>query len=329
MIVGYESDHFVPYTNEIIRALYTILIPQSVIAITLWVVILFCLIRDKHYRDPNNLLIISFGIADLMLLFISLQSSLINELDGGYGKGYKACSIEMYFLTVAYCSSGFSTVIIGVDRFLAINMDITTSCGKTLFLLSFAWGISIIFPILAIILNLPDSALLLSGVYCVPNFTSTLPTTRNWLIFAISVIFCCMIVLVFCYSMIFFKYQTAIRVRDGALNSQITSTVFKNDEKKAARKERPPAVKKLLFKCATITCCYIITWLPMDFLFLYMLITQQEPPWQFSAAATFIFELHPLLNPIILYLTDARIKVTVNEYFLAAYSFLKTKRSLS
>ena len=80
----------------------------------------------------------------------------------------------------------------------------------------------------------------------------------------------------------------------------------------------PPTVKKLLFKCATITCCYIITWLPMDFMFLHMLITQQEPPWQFSAAATFIFELHPLLNPIILYLTDARINVAVNQYCLAA-----------
>lgn len=143
-IVGYASDSYYPFVNDYLRIGYAFLIPQTLIALLMWGVILTALIRDKQYLDSNNLLVISFGMADILMLCVSFQSALVADIQGGWGKGYISCLLEVYFLTVGFCASGLSTAIIGIDRVLAFNLDIETSWTKTSILLSIVWGKQII-----------------------------------------------------------------------------------------------------------------------------------------------------------------------------------------
>ena len=331
-IVGYASDSYYPFVNDYLRIGYAFLIPLTLIALLMWGVILTALIRDKQYLDSNNLLVISFGIADILMLFVSFQTALIAHIQDGWGKGYQSCLLEVYFITVAFCASGLSTAIIGIDRVLVFNLGIETSWTKTSILLSIVWGkqlifmymlsplifhfyikqgTSIIFPVFAILLNAPDSVLLVSGVFCVPNFTSSVPSTRYWLIFALFCIFLCMSTIVASYSAIFLKYLRAIRKRDDLLNDGVVSVGSVVPSSITA--PIPAPALKLLKKCAAISGCFVLCWLPIDLTLLYMSITQREPSWHYILTVSLIYEMNPFLNPVILYFCDARIKISVNE----------------
>ena len=54
------------------------------------------IVRDRHYEDPNNLLIVSSALADIVCTSTSLYAAISIVLDHGYSRGY-TCAILMIF----------------------------------------------------------------------------------------------------------------------------------------------------------------------------------------------------------------------------------------
>ena len=86
-IVGLATNQFIPLTdNEFIATCLSLALQCA--TLLLWAALLVAIVRDRHYEDPNNLLIISFALADIVCTSTSLHHCLSLVLDHGYSGGY-------------------------------------------------------------------------------------------------------------------------------------------------------------------------------------------------------------------------------------------------
>lgn len=74
-----------------------------------------------------------------------------------------------------------------------------------------------------------------------------------------------------------------------------------------------PKSRKLLKKLVVITTSCILTFLPLEVTFAAKLANSAEIPLSADLCAIVLFELGLFLNPILLYLLDAKMKRSVNE----------------
>ena len=90
-IVGLAANQFIPLAdiNFVFACLFL-----SIESATLlfWAVLLVAIVRDRHYEDPNNLLIVSFALADIVCTSTSLHTAISNVWDNGYSRGFTGTS---------------------------------------------------------------------------------------------------------------------------------------------------------------------------------------------------------------------------------------------
>lgn len=87
-IIGLATgSHFYPVSepSRLVSLLHLLL--QST-TLLLWMAIFAAILKDRHYQDANNLLVISFAMADVVLAATSCHSATLIVRDGGYSGGY-------------------------------------------------------------------------------------------------------------------------------------------------------------------------------------------------------------------------------------------------
>ena len=92
-IVGLAANQFIPLSDigYIFACLY---LPLQCATLLLWAVLLVAIVRDRHYEDPNNLLIVSFALADLVCTSTSLHDCLSLVLNHGYSRGFLGTTVD-------------------------------------------------------------------------------------------------------------------------------------------------------------------------------------------------------------------------------------------
>ena len=86
-IVGLATNQFIPLT-DLYFVFSCLWLSIECATLLLWIVILVAIARDRHYEDPNNLLIVSFALADIVCTSTTLHSTLSVVLDRGYSRGF-------------------------------------------------------------------------------------------------------------------------------------------------------------------------------------------------------------------------------------------------
>ena len=190
-------------------------------------------------------------------------------------------------------------VVIALDRYLLICHGYFTSWSKTAVLVLITWSISLVVPAL---MTLPESILLVNGIICNPNFISRDPLTAGLLQMGVALLCLAATILVFCYANVFFKYQYMLRRKEGG------GEMSRNEETALS-----PKSKLLLKKLVLITANYLFTFSPYIVSFLIMIATKAEPDTTFETVVVTVFEIGMLLNPILIYILDAKMKRSVNQ----------------
>ena len=214
---------------------------------------------------------------------------------------YSGCVWESYILSVGFCASGMSVVVIALDRYLLMCHGYFASWTKTACLLLICWFASLVGPALVIFPTLPDSIFLANGGLCYPNYTSQDPLIKEILLGSIFILLLAILTTVVCYGNVFYKYN---------------STLLRKQKQGAkATAKLPEKSKKLLYKLCILTANYLITFTPLVVSLIVMMATQAEIPDAASEVLTLIFEIGLSLNPLLIYLLDAKMKLSVNELF--------------
>ena len=86
-IVGLATNQFIPLTDWGYTFVW-VFIPLELVTLLFWTVLLVAFVRDRHYEDPNNLLILSFSLADIVCTTTSLHTTISFAIDHGYSRGY-------------------------------------------------------------------------------------------------------------------------------------------------------------------------------------------------------------------------------------------------
>lgn len=211
------------------------------------------------------------------------------------------CIWDSYFITVGFCASGLSVVIIALDRYLLMCHGYFTSWSKTGILLLICWFISLVVPALLIFPTLPDSIIFANEVICYPNFASKDPLINGMLLPGILIIIVAIGIMVFCYANVFYTYNS----------------ILLRKHKKLAKKDATLSdkSKKLLYKLCILTANFLITFVPLVVNFGIMMTTHRDIPNLAGQLIVLVFEIGLLLNPILIYSLDATMKVSVNEMF--------------
>ena len=86
-IVGLATDQFIPLigVQYIFSCLYLSL---QIATLLFWIVLFIAIVRDRHYDDSNNLLIISLALADIVLVSTGFHSTITGVLYHGYSNGF-------------------------------------------------------------------------------------------------------------------------------------------------------------------------------------------------------------------------------------------------
>ena len=210
-----------------------------------------------------------------------------------------------------------SVVIIAMDRFLLMCYNFHVSWTKTAILLAVAWGISILFPVIAVFTSLPDFVLLAKGLACIPNFTSHNSATRTWLTLALVLIFTAFATVIFCYTAVYRRYYILMLSKNRQGSSITSSGNIRVPEELSSKFQR------LQLKFALISANFVISLLPLSLIFTVMLATNMEAPDFIYFPAYAFFEVGPLVNPFLIYYMDARLKSSIDE--ILGYVWFATK----
>ena len=92
-IVGLATNQFIPLTDTTIIFAYLYLSFECA-TLLFWAVILVAIVRDRHYEDANNLLIMSFALADIVCSSTSLHFAISYISDHGYSRGFTGTIIN-------------------------------------------------------------------------------------------------------------------------------------------------------------------------------------------------------------------------------------------
>ncbi len=85
-ITGYDIDQVFVIDAPKISAGY-FLVAFSLLGIGSWFLIIIAIFRDRHHHDPNYLLVLNLGIADLTMLIIVCFTGASNVSTGAYSLG--------------------------------------------------------------------------------------------------------------------------------------------------------------------------------------------------------------------------------------------------
>ena len=192
--------------------------------------------------------------------------------------------------------------MIALDRYLLICHGYFASWSKTGMLLLIGWFVASVFPALVIFPILPNSIILANGIMCYPNFTSQDPIIGGLHIMTLSIISLALLTVVFCYTNVFLKYQSMLRRKEGG------GEMSRNEETALSSKS-----KKLLKKLVLITTTFLVTFAPFVISFFVMMATKSEVHDNVEIVVITIYEVGLLLNPILIYLLDAKMKRSVND----------------
>lgn len=92
-IVGLATNQFIPVTDIKYISVSLNLSLQGA-TLLFWAVLLVAIVRDSHYEDPNNLLIVSFALADIVCSSTSFHAALSVVLDHGFSRGFTGTIID-------------------------------------------------------------------------------------------------------------------------------------------------------------------------------------------------------------------------------------------
>ena len=113
---------------------------------------------------------------------------------------------------------------------------------------------------------------------------------------------------------VFFKNQSVLRRKEaGGEMSQNEIMVL------------TPKSKKLLKKLVLVTTTFLLSFMPLATSFVVMMATKAEVPDIAEAIVYAVFVIGLLLNPILIYLLDAKMKRSVNEILGINLIFFKKK----
>ena len=219
---------------------------------------------------------------------------------------FLGCILEAYFISVGFCASGLSVVVIALDRYLLMCHGYFASWSKTGILVLICWFIALVFPALVIFPTLPDSIILANGLLCHPNYTSQSSITKGILLTVVLSITFAVLILIFSYASVFYKYN---------------SILLRKQKRQAKALTLSEKSQKLLFKLCILTANTLISFIPLLVYFIAMMISQADAPEPAFLFILFIFEIGLFLNPILIYLLDAKMKLSVDEMF----GFVKKK----
>ena len=117
-------------------------------------------------------------------------------------------------------------------------------------------------------------------------------------------------ILVFCYTNVFFTYNS-ILLRKQKRPAKAATALSENS-------------KKLLYKLCVLTANFVITFIPLVASFVVMMATEAEINDTMEAVVLLNFEIGLFLNPLLIYLLDAKMKLAVNELFGIRRNSLQT-----
>jgi hypothetical protein len=97
-ITGYDIDQVYMIDSSINNAGKYFLVPFCLLGAGSWFLIMIAIFRDRHHHDPNYLLVLNLGIADLIMLCIACFVGAKNAATGAYSLGLQGMN-ESAFLT--------------------------------------------------------------------------------------------------------------------------------------------------------------------------------------------------------------------------------------
>jgi hypothetical protein len=98
-ITGYDIDQVLDIDALIINAGKYFLVPFSILGVGSWFLIIIAIFRDRHHHDPNYLLVLNLGIADLTMLITVCFILANNASTGAYSLGLQGRNESVYILT--------------------------------------------------------------------------------------------------------------------------------------------------------------------------------------------------------------------------------------
>ena len=87
-IVGLSTNQFIPLSTDFEWGMEFFFLLLQTLTLLFWSILFAAFIKDRHYEDPTSLLIISFGLADVLFAATCLHSSITVVSDKGYNRGY-------------------------------------------------------------------------------------------------------------------------------------------------------------------------------------------------------------------------------------------------
>jgi hypothetical protein len=98
-ITGYDIDQVYKIDD---MTLYTFVYPtlfMAILGVVSWFLIMIAIFRDRHHHDPNYLLVLNLGVADLIMLITSALAAAKNASTGAYSLGLQGRKYPAAILT--------------------------------------------------------------------------------------------------------------------------------------------------------------------------------------------------------------------------------------
>ena len=97
-ITGYDIDQVYKIDDMIMYIYVYPALFMAIVGIGSWFLIIIAIFRDRHHHDPNYLLVLNLGIADLIMLITTCYIGAKNASTGAYSHGLQVMN-ESAFLT--------------------------------------------------------------------------------------------------------------------------------------------------------------------------------------------------------------------------------------
>ena len=282
---------------------------KNLVALLLWSGILYAISRSREQMSASILLVVCYGFADGLLILTSATSQIRYFVDQGWNRGSISCHAEAFAVMIGFTASGMSAFVIALDRYLSFCWELNNSSRSRAFILIAAvWIIPFIVSFAS--LGWSDSAVvLLEGVHCIPNLSSSAVETKAWLLVYLTVMLSVLCLIVFCNMSVCVKYlRIAIEKKDSNPSNSWGKLRIQEILVKM-----PSTARRIFFKLGTISLSHVFLFLPIEGFAFVTIISGQAPTRGPTIFVAFLFESITLVNPIIMYLLDPRVKQEVLE----------------
>lgn len=191
--------------NEIIIKLST-LIPFAIFGIIANLILLNIILRNRFLQTPTNLLIANMAIANLATLLICPPFLFFHDFFQNYLLGSFGCKSEGFILGSLLITSVINLCAVSYDRLTAIllplNTRLTIRCAKIIIVLSWIVGFMIAYPLSYFRTFVMRQWKNFLEKFCMED-VQILPI--YWHIIITVMVWVPLVVLIFCYSLIFWK----------------------------------------------------------------------------------------------------------------------------